>query len=98
MLVAHGAARADDWERGPNEKKAKSCTSHKLETPYRGVGYHHIVTVENTCDHTEHCEIKASSNDQMQTLDVPAKSSRSITVRRGSPAREFTATVTCKKK
>ncbi|MDD9941807.1 MAG: hypothetical protein OXU20_12255 [Myxococcales bacterium] len=90
------SAAADDWERGP--KQAKPCTSHKLSTPYRGVGYDHVVTVENTCNHTERCEIKASSNDRAQQLDVPKKSSRSIVVRRGSPAREFSADVTCKKK
>lgn len=95
--VAAHTALADDWERGPNrnKEKAKPCTSYKLETPYRGYGYDHTVTIENTCKHTEHCTVKASSNDDVLTLDVPGESTRSLIVRKGSPAREFSADVKC---
>lgn len=95
------AAQDDERERGRPQPKggaAKQCTKHHTETPYRNYGYDHIVVISNTCEHVEHCVIEASSVDGKQEVDVPANGERSVTVRIGSPAREFTAKVSCEKK
>lgn len=93
-LTAPGASGADDRERGPR----KPCVTHRLATPYRGYGYDHEVILENTCDHVELCRIESPSADAPLTVEVAGKANKTLVLRRGSPAREFQAKVTCKAK
>lgn len=86
--------REGDRERG----RLKPCVAHRLQTPYRGYGYDHEVVLENSCDHAERCRIESPSASAPTVVVVAAKGKQVIVLRRGSPAREFTAQVTCKPK
>lgn len=85
-------AVANDAEGG----RPKPC--HKVETrvQYRGLAYQHVVVIHNQCDRNLDCTIKASSNPDTLEVRVEAKTTESVVVNNGSPAREFSAEVQCK--
>lgn len=81
----------------PPAPAAKGCmVQYTTESRYRGFGYEHIVHVENGCDVAVACEVHASH--ARRDVAVPAQRRRSVVVRQGSPAREFSAAVYCKPK
>jgi hypothetical protein len=81
------------------EPSKKVCVvSHSKEVRYRPFGYDHIVHISNGCDVTVACRIRASSRSGEMQVDVPAHKRVSVTVKTGSPAREFSVAVYCEAK
>jgi hypothetical protein len=88
------ASRAEDGETPPAQKKP--CHEVKTSVQYRGLGYQHLVTIRNSCDHAINCTIKASSNPDSMSAQVEAKAVAEVVVNSGSAASEFSADVQCK--
>jgi len=57
--------------------------------------YNHWVRVENHCARSARCRVSTDVDPQVQTVDVSAGETKEVLTYRGSPARTFTATVSC---
>jgi len=75
---------------------ALSCVDYRAEARYSGVGYDHLVHVSNQCDGTVKCDVSTNVNPEKIQVVVAAKASQTVLTWRGSPAREFTAAVSCR--
>jgi len=71
------------------------CVHVRTEARYVAYGYDHIVEIQNECEKTMACTVMTDVNPEVVSVDVAAGQTRSITTFRGSPAREFKATVLC---
>lgn len=81
----------------PPAPLAKAClVSYATESRYRGLGYDHIVHLDNGCDVRVACEVHASQT--RRDVEVAGRRRVSLIVRQGSPAREFSSAVYCKPK
>jgi hypothetical protein len=93
-LEARAQSALDDSERGPS--KPAKCERVRSEAVYRGYGYDHEVTIENTCTKSISCSVKTNVNPDAAHVRVAAHATEIVLTFRGSPAREFTAEVDCK--
>jgi hypothetical protein len=84
-----------DGEHGPPGKLPK-CVTVRTDTPYRGFGFDHVVSIENGCKRPVLCTIVTDINDQPASVRVDPGKTESVTTFRGSPSREFKADVSCK--
>lgn len=71
------------------------CLETSHEARYKGMGYDHVVIVNNTCSDAYRCAISTNVNPRVVQLDVPPKSRREVVTFRGSPARQFVPNTVC---
>ncbi len=90
-----GEAPPKDPDAGEAPPPHPECVHVRTEARYIAYGYDHIVEIENECEKTMLCTVMTDVNPQASSVSVAAGQTRSITTFRGSPAREFKATVLC---
>jgi len=73
-----------------------SCVEYNAEARYSGVGYDHLVHISNHCERTVACEVSTNVNPDKTRVTVASKAVETVLTWRGSPAREFTAAVSCR--
>lgn len=78
-----------------NKAQGVDCVTWNADAPFVGLAYNHLVHLKNNCDHNVNCNIKTDVNPKEETVSVPAGGQKTQLTFRGSPAREFKATVTC---
>jgi hypothetical protein len=71
------------------------CVHVRTSAPYRGLGYDHIVTIENGCPQDMTCRVTTNVNPSTIVVQVPSGKAVDVLTWRGSPARTFQATVDC---
>lgn len=71
------------------------CVTYEKDVRYGALGYDHRVMLTSACERSARCAVSASSNPEPQRVSVAAGATDTVLVARGSPAREFTATVRC---
>jgi hypothetical protein len=76
-------------------KKPGGCVDVSTEASFASVGYDHIVTLKCACKKTMACSVKTNVNPDPASVTLAPGETESVTTWRGSPAREFTADVTC---
>ena len=74
------------------------CVSWTKEARYEGLGYNHYVYLTSACKVVMECAVTTNVNPEPTTATVQPGGKATVLTFRGSPAREFTASVTCKKK
>lgn len=72
------------------------CIDYRAEARYSGVGYDHLVHISNQCDRAATCDVSTNVNPDKVRVVVASKASETVLTWRGSPAREFTAAVSCR--
>lgn len=93
-LPVHGA-----WAHAPGRGEAQgqgvSCVAVRSEARYGAYGYDHLVHLANHCAQAVTCSV--STNVRIEALNVRLERQESTTLvtYRGSPAREFRASVIC---
>jgi hypothetical protein len=80
---------------GEEQPKNPECVHVRTEARYVAYGYNHIVEIENACEKTMRCTVMTDVNPQPSVISVEPTQTRSIITFRGSPSREFNATVLC---
>jgi len=73
-----------------------SCVEYNAEARYSGVGYDHLVHISNHCERMVACEVSTNVNPEKMRVSVASKATETVLTWRGSPAREFTAAVSCR--
>jgi hypothetical protein len=76
-------------------KKPGGCVDVTTEAAFASVGYDHIVRLKSGCKKTMTCSVTTNVNPDPATVTLDPGETESVTTWRGSPAREFTANVTC---
>lgn len=84
-------------EKVPQPRKDE-CATWKAEAVFVGLSFNHLVHIENACETAVSCRVKTDVNPKEEIVDVPAKSRKTHLTFRGSPAREFKASVFCSPK
>lgn len=79
----------------PQASQSPSCVTSGTEVIYRNYGYDHIVHLASSCDRPASCRVTTDSNPSGVSTRVPAGEHIALLMFRGSPARAFTASVTC---
>ncbi len=97
--VAGAEVGAGDFELRPMDGDKKphqnpECISFTAQAVY-GVGYDHVVHIDNDCKKRSRCDVSTDVNPDKITVVIEPKKSADVVTFRGSPAREFTATVIC---
>jgi len=93
VLMAAAPLHAED-SKAPS-KKPGGCVDVSTEASFASVGYDHIVTLKSGCKKQMTCSVTTNVNPDPATVTLEPGESESVTTWRGSPAREFTANVTC---
>lgn len=95
-LAQLGAAPDSPREMGNTAVSAQHCTSITPTAVYSGLGYNHVVKVENRCEKTVTCEVWTDVDPQPKhSLSVAAGAVGSVITRTGSPAQSFRADGAC---
>lgn len=91
------AVAAALWGPGARAEEGKplDCVHHRTEARYSGYGYDHLVHLDNTCAQAMACEVSTDANPEKQRVTVKGREKATVVTFRGSPAREFHATVEC---
>ena len=79
----------------PAPKKPGGCVDVTTEAYYASVGYDHIVHLKSECKTRMACTVKTNVNPDPASVMLEPGATESVVTWRGSPAREFTADVTC---
>ena len=95
LIVAAASAPAESPPADGGAPAAKSCVKWTTEVRYRPYGYDHLVHLENGCDKPARCQVKTNVNPEPVEVRVAPKQSATVVTFQGSPAREFTAQVSC---
>jgi hypothetical protein len=77
-------------------KPMPACVKTSSEVRARAVGYDHLVAIENTCEKPAACTVSTDVAPEPLQVTVEPKKTVELTTFRGSPAREFKPTVSCK--
>lgn len=77
------------------KQTAAACVSHTTEARHI-MGYDHLVHIKNACESEATCKVSTDVNPQIQLVTVAPGQTKSVLTFRGSPAREFKATVECR--
>ncbi len=85
-IVPQDVGRAPPWE---------ACIQVVPMVRYRSYGYDHIVRIQSTCDTDRECWVVTDVNPKPIFTVVPAGEAVEVLTFRGSPSRNFTATVEC---
>ena len=80
------------------EKSMSACTEVRTEVVYENLGYTHTVILTNHCGKPLVCTITTTSNPEPILANLTPEETHAVVAFRGSPAREFSATVNCKKR
>jgi len=72
------------------------CVEYHAEARYSGVAYDHLVHISNQCERAISCEVSTNVNPDKTRVSVASKATETVLTWRGSPAREFTAAVSCR--
>lgn len=96
LTVALGGAGMDRAAAGDDVGPPVTCVSWKAEAKFVGVAYNHLVHLHNRCDHGASCEVSTDVNPEAQTVLMGKGEKKTVLTFRGSPAREFKATVVCR--
>ncbi len=81
---------------GARAEKTPSCVRSWGQTVAAGVGYNHVVGIENNCERPVACTISTDVAPDPIQATVPAKERTELTTFRGSPASAFKPHVECK--
>jgi hypothetical protein len=73
-----------------------ACVRWWGQTVRAGVGYNHVVGIENTCDRAAACVVSTDVAPDPIQATVSPKQKVELTTFRGSPSYAFKAKVTCK--
>lgn len=79
----------------PSPLQNESCVRTWLEVRYRNFGYDHVVHLVSECQAQVVCRVSTNSNPDGLEVVVPAGEAVEVITFVGSPAREFTASVSC---
>jgi hypothetical protein len=92
----------DDGDRPPKDPDAgqappghPECVHVRTEARYVAYGYDHVVEIANECEKAMLCTVMTDVNPETTSVSVAAGQTRGVVTFRGSPAREFKATVLC---
>lgn len=89
LLAADGGpARAQEGDR-------PACVEAEAIARWAASAYNHWVRVDNRCERAVRCDVSSSVNPEPQRVTVAAGEQTEVMTYRGSPAREFTARVSC---
>ena len=80
----------------PMPNPQPTCIEYRAEARYSGVGYDHLVHISNQCDRAAACDVSTNVNPDKMHVVLASKSTQTLLTWRGSPAREFKATVSCR--
>ncbi len=78
--------------------KSGNCVKWTKEARFVGMAYNHLVHLHNRCKKSMICEVTTDVNPKPTKTVLTSDAKTTILTFRGSPAREFEAKVTCKKK
>jgi hypothetical protein len=80
----------------PSAAPAKlDCVAYQTEASFASVGYDHLVHLTNNCDKAAACTVSTNVNPEPASVALAPGEKQTIVTWRGSPAREFTADVSC---
>ena len=96
VLVVVWPAPAPAAEGEGDRQSEQRCIKTRKEARYIAYGYDHRVFIKNVCDKPWQCTVRTNTSDQVHHLAVAAGKEASVRTHRGSPAREFEASVKCK--
>ena len=74
------------------------CVTWTTEARYEGLGYNHYVHFQSACKEVMACEVTTNANPKPTAATLQPGGKATVLTFRGSPASEFTASVTCKNK
>ena len=72
-----------------------ACVQVNAHARYGAYGYDHIVEIANRCERAATCSVTTNVNPDAMAVRVAAGELERVVTFRGSPAREFSATVRC---
>jgi hypothetical protein len=73
-----------------------ACMSVATEARYVPYGYNHVVILRNGCTKAATCSVATDVNPQAVSVEVAASSRVEVLTFTASPARTFTARVSCR--
>jgi hypothetical protein len=71
------------------------CIHVRKEARFVVTGYDHLVHVKNECTKAATCQVSTDVTPERHEIRVAVDEEKTVLTRRGSPAREFTAQVSC---
>ncbi len=71
------------------------CVNVTSEARYRNYGHDHVVRLESACAEVQACQVSTDVNPTVRRVTVAPDAAIEVLTFRGSPAREFRATVNC---
>jgi len=77
--------------------EAAGCVHWEAEARFVGLGYDHLVHLDNQCEAAMTCEVTTDVNPDPVSATLEPATEKTVTTFKGSPASEFTPTVTCEK-
>jgi len=104
IALSGGVLSADSKDKTPPKDKSDSpaaglsCVRWTHEARYQGFGYNHFVYLKNTCKLRAICEVKTDVNPERIKATLAPKQKKTVITFRGSPARVFSADVSCRAK
>lgn len=84
-------------QKSTNSGPTKSCWTFKPEARFAGLGYNHLVHIDNGCEARLSCKVSTNVHPEVQEVSVEPKAQLTVTTFMGSPSSEFKAIVECKK-
>lgn len=79
----------------PVESPAQ-CVSFTTEARFNGGGYNHLVHIKNACTRDVSCTVRTNVNPKPIEVWVPHGREKTVNTFLSSPAREFSASVSCR--
>ena len=89
--VSRKAAAAEETNSGT----AAGCVHWETEARWSGYAYNHLVHLDSACEKTMRCSVTTDVNPDPVTAVVKPGKKETVTTFLGSPASEFSASVTC---
>ena len=75
---------------------SSGCVKWESEARFVGMGYNHLVHLESRCKVKMTCDVSTDVNPEVTTVELAPKAKKTVTTFVGSPAREFSAKISCK--
>ncbi len=98
MVLADDSGERDGENNGQERAKAEDpskCVTHTKQARFVS-GYDHLVHIKNGCSKSVTCDVSTNVNPKKQSTRLASGASTTVLTYRGSPAREFEATVDCR--
>jgi len=99
FLLLAGADPVPQEEAGvekANSGTAAGCVHWKTEARWSGYAYNHLVHLDSACENAVRCSVTTNVNPDPVTAVLEPGEKETVTTFLGSPASEFSASVTCK--